>query len=126
MSPVFTSREALTTCALHSIRPSSQALDARALVLKNLAAQSHLSILTRSGVILLYCHSSVELCTYLSELFARSAPAELIEIFKQFDVGAKRCQSSEEHYVLMFPFKRCGQCAGTRDVNSPFTPVGGY
>src|ERR1051326_1603271 len=46
MSPTRTSRAGLAGCPLDWIRPSSQALAASARVLKNLAAQSHLSIRT--------------------------------------------------------------------------------
>ena len=46
MSPIRTSRAALAGCWLDRILPSSQARAASARVLKNLAAQSHLSILT--------------------------------------------------------------------------------
>src|ERR1035441_6777512 len=45
MSPARTSRAGLAVCPLDSIRPSSQARDASDRVLKNRAAQSHLSIL---------------------------------------------------------------------------------
>src|SRR5208337_3276832 len=45
-SPTRTSRAALAGCPLERILPSSQARAANARVLKNLAAQSHLSILT--------------------------------------------------------------------------------
>src|SRR5436305_8604314 len=47
MSPGRTSREGFTGCPLHSTLPNSHAFDASARVLKNRAAQSHLSILTR-------------------------------------------------------------------------------
>src|ERR1017187_640487 len=47
MSPARTSREALAGCPLDPILPSSHACAASARVLKNRAAQSHLSILTR-------------------------------------------------------------------------------
>src|SRR5690242_14821754 len=46
MSPIRTSRAGLAGCPLDCIRPSSQARAASARVLKNLAAQSHLSIRT--------------------------------------------------------------------------------
>src|SRR5208337_4005748 len=45
-SPTRTSRAALAGCPLERILPSSQARAANARVLKNLAAQSHLSIRT--------------------------------------------------------------------------------
>src|SRR6185436_6530946 len=45
MSPMRTSREALAGCPLHSILPDSHARAASERVLKNRAAQSHLSIL---------------------------------------------------------------------------------
>ena len=47
MSPIRTSRAGFADCSLDSILPSSHARAASARVLKNLAAQSHLSILTR-------------------------------------------------------------------------------
>src|SRR6266567_5864004 len=46
MLPIFTSRAGLVGCPSQSTLPSSQARPASALVLKNLAAQSHLSIRT--------------------------------------------------------------------------------
>src|SRR5256885_9332390 len=46
MSPIRTSRAGLAGCPFDCIRPSSEALAASARVLKNLAAQSHLSIRT--------------------------------------------------------------------------------
>src|SRR5579862_4003557 len=45
MSPMRMSREGFTDCPSHSTRPSSQAREAIERVLKNRAAQSHLSIL---------------------------------------------------------------------------------
>src|SRR5579864_387414 len=52
MSPAWTSRDGLTGCPLDSILPSSQARAARERVLKNRAAQSHLSILTLVMILL--------------------------------------------------------------------------
>src|SRR5207245_857131 len=49
-SPTRTSREALACCPLDTILPSSQARRASARVLKNRAAQSHLSVLRRAMI----------------------------------------------------------------------------
>jgi hypothetical protein len=46
MSPIRTSRAGLAGCPFERILPKSQARAAKARVLKNLAAQSHLSIRT--------------------------------------------------------------------------------
>src|SRR5579871_6931400 len=47
MSPTWTSRAGLASISLERMRPRSQALEARARVLKKRAAQSHLSMRTK-------------------------------------------------------------------------------
>src|SRR5262249_6345447 len=94
--PTRTSRDGLILCPLESTLPRSQARDARDRVLKNLAAQSHLSM--RRPVIPIFLHRRLhclvlELCWRLGlyETPMRSARDER-RLAKKFCCGFRGVQ----------------------------------